>query len=566
MPGHAGAWAFFLLLLFPLWAEAAIKYATATGAGDGTGSSVENACNGVCSASAGDTVYLCGAWPTIAFAQSGSSGNPIIYDGSCPTGAAAVVTATGTTNALTFTTLSGSRYLTVKNITYSSVDAHGVYIDGDDDITLDGLTCTGTGSTDRSCVSLLGSVACDRITVQNSSLSGATYYGISYQVSGAALAIAGPTITDNEIFDNDAGGIRLTIESAGYATSKFSGPTITDNNVYNFSKTENGAGIWVRTGDPAAAPTVFSTGVVITDNTVSDMGTASFGVNGINCGNCDGAVITDNTVEDAYVAGAGITTLGTINSRISGNTVRRISSNNSIDGGGIFADLYSDSNVIERNFIEDCETAGNDNNSGQGIGLFSAASNRITANIIRNCKVGIGWSGTRTDLNEIHHNDISHASVAGIGKGTVEPTNVTTALDVRNNIISTAGKCIISFSSPLASADYNNCHLADYDATQSAGANDLTAAPARLGGQSPTTAEGFRLSANSPLIAAGTDLGDEFADYFGDTFYNGSVDIGAFRRDSCYRRSRDGNLDMARTRAQVASRCLGIPGRYPEGL
>ena len=53
---------------------------------------------------------------------------------------------------------------------------------------------------------------------------------------------------------------------------------------------------------------------------------------------------------------------------------------------------------------------------------------------------------------------------------------------------------------------------------------------------------------------------------FGDNMYNGQWDIGAFRRDSCYRRSRDGKLDMARTRAQVVSRCLGVPGRYPEGL
>ena len=535
----------FFLLLLSFEAGAATLYATASGVGDGTGSSVENACNGVCSATAGDTVYLCGAWSTIAFTQSGSSGNPIVYDGSCPTGTPAVVAATGTTNALTFTTLSGSRYLTVKNIEYSTVDAHGVYVDGDDDITLDGLTCTGTGGTDRSCVSLLGSVACDRITIKNSSLSGATYYGISYQVSGASLTIAGPTITDNEIFDNDAGGIRLTVESAGYAASKFTNPTITGNGIYNISKAENGAGIWVRTGDPAAAPTVFSTGVVISDNTVSDMGTASFGVNGINCGNCDGAVIADNTVEDAYVAGAGITTLGTINSRISGNTVRRISSNNGIDGGGIYADLYSDGNLFERNFIEDCETAGNDNNSGQAFGIFSAASNTFAGNIIKDCKVGFGWSGTRTDLNKVYNNTIHNALVAGIGKGTVDPTNVATALDVRDNAISTAGKCIISFATPLTNADYNNCYQADYDATQSAGANDTTADPAFLGGQSPTTAEGFRPLPSSPLLGAGSPLGAKY-DYEGYRFGN-PPNIGAFVNNGPNSYSRRSNYDRRTT-------------------
>lgn len=108
--------------------------------------------------------------------------------------------------------------------------------------------------------------------------------------------------------------------------------------------------------------------------------------------------------------------------------------------------------------------------------------------------------------------------------------------------------------------------LADYQTTSSKGAADTQGSFDWVGGTNPTTAEGFRLSAGSPLAGAGTDLGDEIADFFGDLMYDGKWDIGAFRRDSCYRRSRDGKLDPARTRSQVVSRCLGVPGRYPEGL
>ena len=147
---------------------------------------------------------------------------------------------------------------------------------------------------------------------------------------------------------------------------------------------------------------------------------------------------------------------------------------------------------------------------------------------------------------------------------TVSATHSLTITSDDNDYYQSAGAGAFRWVSGAAARTYANYSLFLSDSGQDS--NSIRLDPLWLGGPNPTTAEGFRLSADSPLCAAGTDLGDEIADYFGDYMYNGKWDIGAFRRDSCYRRSRDGNLDMARTRAQVASRCLGIPGRYPEGL
>lgn len=147
----------------------------------------------------------------------------------------------------------------------------------------------------------------------------------------------------------------------------------------------------------------------------------------------------------------------------------------------------------------------------------------------------------------------------------------TSAGTVINSVATGNGSCGINRADAGQTESYNDAHgnginFCSGSVSTTAGTGSISADPQFIGGANPTTAEGFRLSASSPLIGAGTDLGDEIADHFGDLMYDGKWDIGAFRRDSCYRRSRDGKLDMARTRAQVVSRCRGIPGRYPEGL
>lgn len=190
-------------------------------------------------------------------------------------------------------------------------------------------------------------------------------------------------------------------------------------------------------------------------------------------------------------------------------------------------------------------------------GIYAGSS--VTAASITNntaSDIGQGAGATATacfasDVNTADHiirnNVCSGSDGAGIDR------QGTTAIETNNLVYDAATPASLNCTTATCAAQSTTLH-----------ASDVTSDPKFVGGPNPTTAEGFRPSATSPLVGAGTDVGSE-QDFFGDTYYS-SPDIGAFRRDSCYRRSRDGKLDMARTRAQVASRCLGIPGRYPEGL
>lgn len=107
--------------------------------------------------------------------------------------------------------------------------------------------------------------------------------------------------------------------------------------------------------------------------------------------------------------------------------------------------------------------------------------------------------------------------------------------------------------------------FAQWQAATSKDANsELTSDPGFVGGAAPSTPAGFMLSAGSKLAAAGTPT-DGATDLYGDAFYS-LPDIGAIRRDQCYRRGVDGSKDAARRIQTVQARCRGIPPRYPEGL
>lgn len=89
--------------------------------------------------------------------------------------------------------------------------------------------------------------------------------------------------------------------------------------------------------------------------------------------------------------------------------------------------------------------------------------------------------------------------------------------------------------------------------------------PGFAGGANAGSVSELMIGAGSRMTTAGSDADCATVDAFGDAF-RAECDIGAMRRDQCYLRGPDGKRNPARTRAQVAERCGGIPGRYPEGL
>jgi len=328
------------------------------------------------------------------------------------------------------------------------------------------------------------------------------------------------------------GGIRLTIESAGSTTSSFSSTTITSNRFVNNGDVASGTAIWSRTGDSGitATNTIWSRGITIANNYITGQGTVSGSVAPINCGGCDGAKIYNNVMDDNWVAGGQIELLKSINLDVYNNWINRTKSTNGIDGSGIFIDAFTDSSVVRGNFIRNCDNSLPAVNSGQGIAIFKARSNSIFGNIIAGCKIGIAYSGDRTELNKVYNNTVYNTLRSGIGRGSDSsvPDNVATALDVRNNIIAFSPACYMGFSTPLASSDYNACYEAPYSTTtQAQGAHDITSNP-KFVSSSATSSLDFKLSPNSPAINAGTRVG-QFVDYFG-RLYNYKPSIGAFEQ------------------------------------
>lgn len=102
--------------------------------------------------------------------------------------------------------------------------------------------------------------------------------------------------------------------------------------------------------------------------------------------------------------------------------------------------------------------------------------------------------------------------------------------------------------------------------TTTPGTGAVTVDPQFLGGANPTTAEGFQLKKTSPLRGAGVCVIDDGCVY--DDFGGNGLkwDIGAIRRDACYRRGPSGAISPARRAQELVMRCGGSPAYYPEGL
>lgn len=341
----------------------------------------------------------------------------------------------------------------------------------------------------------------------------------------------------------------------------------------------------------------FCADVTLTDTSVEDVYSDAY-----YCDTCDRATLVNSRAEgfaDGDATGDGIqigdsdnfvirnphiihpntgTKLGIIHGTAS--NIGGLIEGGEIDGGVDGAVSCSSNGCIVRGMYIHDVLAGDGSANGYAVKLLGNGS--AYGNIVRNAKTCFfsNVAGTTVDYE---NNVCWGARNRGMDANTANAVTLgfkNNAVTMADGVTSSARPIVIGsgVTEDISNNRYYNLGaslFADSGTTYASLAawqahgedeNSTEGDPQFIGGTSPTTAEGFRLRATSPLAGAGTDLGDEVADYFGDTFYNGKWDIGAFRRDSCYRRSRDGKLDMARTRAQVVSRCLGVPGRYPEGL
>jgi hypothetical protein len=135
-----------------------------------------------------------------------------------------------------------------------------------------------------------------------------------------------------------------------------------------------------------ATPILIDTmiGGSIYQNTIESCITNGVGAAGIETGNCDGLLIEQNTISDMKTA--------------------------VFDGMGIFLDNAVRNSVVTKNRISDCLGASNDN-SGAGLAIFNCTNNLLYSNLVTNCKRGLWMGGSGTTANFSDQNTFAYCDI-----------------------------------------------------------------------------------------------------------------------------------------------------------
>jgi hypothetical protein len=470
---------------------------------------------GVSGVNAGDTLYLCGAHAYTASIALGAHGatsdsNRVTIRGDYATSPGSI--AFSTAGWFDF----GRKYTTLKSVTITSTSSgfNCIYISGSATagVVIDGCTLTGADNG----VVLAGSTAFTSLTIKNCNISGQTNSAINQTSATASLTSSGIVITGNTIHDTSLYGIYMVINSPAWDTSYFNDYYIANNTIYNLP----GGPMHLRVcnSDTTTAPVNYSSGLVISGNTIYNCGTVAgaSGTHGTpNIEGFIGAVIVNNTVRDCYAEGAGLQTWKNKNPLIAFNTILRIRSATRtdgfqnglpIDGNGIFFDVLTVGGLAYGNYISDLISTGN-TNSGTALSFWNCTGSRFIGNVVENCYVGASYGHTNETGNEIYNNTFINCT-KGVDK--VGTLTLTGNLTVKNNIFSGCTNGFTIGANPGITADYNCIHGATTAYTGiSAGANDLAVNPlldTKYRTQSPT------------LKRSGTAITGK--DFYGKVFYS----------------------------------------------
>lgn len=436
---------------------------------------------GASGVNAGDTLYVCGAHVYTASKAVGAHG--ATSDANRTTIRGDYATSPG---SITFNTdgwIDATRkYTTFKALTVTSntTTRSGILISATDGVIVDSCTFFGGGSG----VGLYGPTVFTSCTVKDCVMSGQVTGGVVLSSVTPSIAPSGITITGNTIHDTSLYGIAFFLSSAAWTSTTINNVYIANNAIYNTA----GASIYLLTcnNDQSTAPTVYSTGLVISGNTIHNCGTAA-GTNGNHGGlmvmGFISPIIKDNVVTDTYVTGGGIQTAKNKSPLIVHNTVTSIRSGTPtasyqngypIDGNGIFFDILTVGGQAYGNYISDLVSTGNDN-SGTGIAFWNCTGAKAFGNVIKDCYRGMSYGHANETGNEVYNNTFVSCSV-GVNK--LGTSSLTGNITVKNNVIHS---CTTGFSigtNPGITADYN-CLYGSTTAYSgiSAGSNDLSVDP-----------------------------------------------------------------------------------------
>lgn len=522
----------FLLLLAwgQAWGATYWVDASGTGTGSANGSSVANQCAGPAdadctAATGGDTVYLCNAAATVTLADSGvSNTNRLTYDTSCPGGTPMEIDGAGAQTACLI-------------VTGSHLNIHGT--DGNPWTSPDALTkvhnCTERGimlDGVLSNVTLRDFNTYDHPGTAQGDEKGAGLIIDNVTSPGATSPVS--NILFEDIYSHDNGAF-------GYATST-SGAGIT---CRRCRLDENGA-LWHGGGafihpyrstltsgwtdiDGGGAGTAYSRAVLSSTDDVdvvywinntqflTDIGTCGSPAVGQFCytpGNPGVGLFYINIGQDPngqsiqYRRGP-----------LTGVVIEDSSASNNVasdgtHGAGFQPDDLAGSVIVRRSYAS--------NNAGAG---FKAFRNQGTI-----FESVIAWgNGTDTrnslgDQSGLHIDEttagvVRHATLANNGTygyqqgtGTSTGTNVILAGNGSHGARAVVGTLTLSYADVFGNTSGATTTASGGTVNAS---NGLTEAPDFTGGASPTTAAGFCLKSDSPLLAAGTYLGAWATGYAG---------------------------------------------------
>jgi hypothetical protein len=472
---------------------------------------------------AGDTLYVCGAHTytgqTIVGTHGASSdANRVTIRGDYATAPGSI-----TLNTTGWIDASPS-YTTYKSlaITCTAPDYYCLYVSGSAGVVVDGCTLIGGDSA----IGLSGAVVFTSFTAINNIIHGQTSSGIGHNLTVASSIATNIRVTGNTIYSTSLYGVQLHISSTNSAwlSSQLNDCVIANNIIHDTV----GAPINVRScnNDTVTAPTLYSSGMIISGNTIYNCGVIA-GDNGTHGGiavtGFAWPIISNNTVRNCYVTGAGIQTAKNLYPKIAFNTISGIRSGSPtsqfqnglpIDGNGIFFDNLTIGGMAYGNRISDLISTGNIN-SGTALAFWTANGAKYFGNIVEDCYVGAAYGHSSETGNSLNNNTFVNCTFGVTKAGTDALTgNIT----VKNNIFH---KCSAGFfigANPSITADYNNVYGAmnPYIGI-SAGANDLNV--------HPLLDADYRPQADA-LKRTGANLGGK--DYNGKQFYNppniGAVD------------------------------------------
>lgn len=525
---------------------------------------------------AGDEIYFKRGTThnaAISVTSGNSVGDPTLY-GAYGSGAKPILTS----NTNTFGG-SDRDYVSAENLNIQTTtsSAASVRMDRPQDIVFDSCEFSGGLNGIRmEAISTGGSQTLDRVTIRNSTFTGQTQNGI-FMIIGATdaeVVSSGVTITGNEFTGIGKEATRLTYQSQSFG--------VRDHRYISVTFTDNYAHDLLRTTPSSLDTPPHDQCFHFKNLREPTLGNSVIARNKIkNCGR-----LASETSGDASLI-TGFWFEGLTNTYVYDNVADNIMTPGTADGGAFFLDsscflgtgcsspsteYVSTGNYFMRNVAANTNNnkacspfTGSNCNNSEGFSITRGARDNVfISNIAYNNAIGfhvVGNAGVNYFYNNTAgSNDYgfyiqSNSGDTPAGEAQVLRNNVTYGNTVKDYMHSTA-------LTPKADEQYNLIGTIENDTVHG---TTVTADPRFVGGTRPMSPWGFAPSAISPMIANGNDATCAAQDFYGDAF-RAECDLGAIRRDQCYRRSESGSKSPARTRAEIVSRCRGIPGRYPEGL